>query len=248
MKKSIFAILQVLVVFALATSCSKDHVEPDPTSQTEKEKLQTSISGKWIVESSSGRTTADNAFLEFLSDGTYIVYNITDTLITGTFEATSGTGILLEGFGTLSEITFAQDKISFKLNFSGRTLTIVANKSVKVATGERTMLLSRNWSITELEDGAKLLTADEDPNIRFNINVLFSASGTYLYQYSYQGKTFHFSMANWRWHSTDPDKVVFWQEGHEVDENTDFLVVRELNQEIFKITDNANNLTLVPAK
>ncbi|WAC12402.1 hypothetical protein [Dyadobacter pollutisoli] len=234
MKKAISTVLQILVVFALATSCSKDHELPDPDDLSGNEKLQTDILGKWIVETSSGRTMTDNAFLEFLSDSSFIIYSITDTTVTGTFKVTSNTEISLANFGTMSEIKITQDKISFKLAFSGKWLAISAVKSTLVDASDKTKLLSRSWSLTTDESGAILLDNDLGAD---KATVLISASGTYFAQFLSKGHAVESAMGNWKWHSTKTDRFVYWEDGEPINEETNYMIIRELTKDILKTTD-----------
>jgi hypothetical protein len=236
--------LLTLALFAFVISCTKDHgIDPKPDNPSKKEELQKDILGKWIVETSSGRTMGDNAFLEFLSDSTYIIYNITDTLVTGTFEATSGTEISLEGFGSLNEIKFASEKISFKLVYSGKTITITAGKSGVIDPGDKTKLLTKNWSLTTEEGGSALI--NETTGID-RVTILFTASQTYLVQFFSNGKLVESGMNNWKWHALDPNRFVYWEDGQDIKEGN-YGVIHELSETHLKVTDNAdgNPLTFV---
>jgi hypothetical protein len=236
-----------LFVNVLLLSCTKDHdIEPKPN-DTEKSQLQTSIVGKWTVESRSGRTTADNAFLEFLTDGTCIIYNIADTLVTGKFEATSGTEINLAKFGTLTEVKFEQGKVNLKLAYSGKKLTITAGKVAIVDSSDKTKLLSRNWSLTKEENGADFFVSGLGVD---KVTVLFSASGTYLVQFSNKGQLVEAGMLNWKWHSAKADRIVYWEDGTAVNEDKNYVIIRELTKDILKTTEYPNgqlsNLVLIP--
>lgn len=234
--KRLINILLFFFAMPLMISCSKDHVEPNPDTEISREELQKDILGKWIIETSSGRTTAENAFIEFLSDSSYIVYNIADTLATGTFEATSGTEISLERFGTISEIRFAQDKISFKLAFSGRLLTITAGKSSVIDPGEKTSLLTRHWSLTTEDDGSQLI--NEATGID-RVTILFTPSQTYLVQFFSKGKLVESGMNNWKWHPSNPNRFIYWEDGQEVKDGN-FGTIHELTTMRLKVTDNAD--------
>ncbi|TDE08288.1 hypothetical protein [Dyadobacter psychrotolerans] len=237
MKRIVFTNLFFLFAFALLfQSCSKDSKDmPQPETPNEKGKLQSDIVGKWIIQSSSGRTTADEAFLEFLSDSTFLVYNVSQTLATGKFNAISATEISLDKFGSIKEIKISQDKISLKLTYSAKTLTITANKSAAVDTSDKTKLLSHLWSLTADQDGASILTNNsqwEKPVDK--VTFLFTSSGTYLAQIFSKGEVFESQTINWKWHSTKSDRLVFWTMGSTLNEERDYVIIRELTTSTLK--------------
>jgi hypothetical protein len=240
--------LMLVLSFLVASCTEEDHVIPDPVGPDGKEELQKDILGKWIVETRTGKTTAENAFLEFLSDSTYIVYGIADTLAVGEFKATSGNEISLVSFGSLSEIKFANDKISFKLAYAGKTVTITAGKSGVINPSDKTRLLTRSWSLTTEEDGSQLINEATGVD---KVTVLFTPSQTYLVQFFSKGKLVEGGMNNWEWHGSDPNRFVYWEDGQAVKEGN-YGTIHELTETRLKVTDNAdgNPLTfiMVPVK
>jgi hypothetical protein len=225
----------------ISLACTKDHVViPDPETPSETLKLQTKVLGKWLVELTGGRTTSSNAFMEFMSDSTYIIYNITETVGVGHYEAVSEESLKLEGFGTISAIQFDQTKISCVLSVPNKDISITGIREAEVMLDERTKLFARSWALTNLEDGGPLLTSDEDPNIKFDMDFVFSANGTYLNVLKYKGEVSPGVTGNWKWHSTLSDRVVWWRDGEAIDENQN-LLIRELTPNFLKLTAKADN-------
>lgn len=229
-----FVVSVLLLVFLSA--CSDDHTtDPGPETNPDTEKLQKSIVGKWVVESRSGRTMAQTAFIEFLSDSTFVLYNVTDTLVQGKFNATSGTDVSLEKFGSLSEIRFAQNKISFKLTYANNILTISANKVDAVESSDRTNKLSGSWSLTADENGVDFFNENNDwGKMVVKITFFFSPSGTFIGQvYAADGLILS-ETRNWKWHSDKADRFVFWEDGAVVNEQKDYVIIRQLTESILK--------------
>ena len=251
--KNLFTIHLLIFVFFFI-SCSKDDkkIEPEPENPAGTGTLQTDIIGKWIVSSISGRTTADGAFLEFMADSTYIIYNITEDIAIGKYVSDSDKSAKLQGFGEITGISLSQDKITCTLTSSaGRKFTIAAAKAQEIGTDDRTRLLARNWALTSEEDGGLLLTSDSDPTVKFDIDFTFSASGTYLVTYKFQGQIDPGVKGNWKWHSTAQDRIVYWLDGEQINENQNMLV-RTLTANMLKLTDKNDvgdfNMTLKPSK
>jgi hypothetical protein len=242
--------LCLLLSTLIFTSCSKTDHSPEPEKPVENSTLQTDLVGKWVVASMNGRATAEAAFLEFLADSTYIISSITEKIEIGKYLSVSDKSAQLDGFGEVTRVAFSQGKITCLLSSSaGRQITITAVRTPEVATDNRTKLLARAWALTSDEDGEKLLTSDSDPNVKFDMDFIFSAAGTYLVVYKFQGQIEPGVKGNWKWHSTDQDKIVWWREGDLIDENQN-LVLRTLAADLLKITNKTDdvdfNLTLKP--
>lgn len=223
-----------LFLLIFISGCSKDNsIEPEQDTDTKKTELQKAILGKWVVAtSSSQRTMSENAFLEFLSDSTYIVYNLTETLVQGKFNATSGTNISLENFGTLNEIKFTQNKIDFKLIYSNKTLAISANKTAVASATDKTMMLTHLWSLTSDESGSIVLgnTNNNWNKIITKFTVRFSPSGSYIASIYNNDEIIYAEVANWKWHSTKSDRVVYWSGNDAILEEENYTIIRELTE------------------
>lgn len=188
-------------------------------------------------------------FIEFLSDSTYIIYDSEEHYFTGKFEAKDGTTISLANLGTLSGIAFTQEKINFKLTYSSnnKSITVTANRAKDVPTGDKAKLLGRKWYLTHEEDGSKMFTEevelyDDKGNVTGtfipdSINFLMSSSGTYVVQMFDKGQLKSTEMANWKWHSSKTDRFVYWWYDMPVDEEQDFVIIRELTQDVFKASE-----------
>jgi hypothetical protein len=239
--KRLLSFLFSLLLLAFINGCSKDNsIEPKQETDAEKSKLYTSVIGKWVLETSPNqRTTSENAFLEFLSDSTYIVYNISETLVQGNFNATSGTSISLENFGTLSDIKFTRNKIGFKLTYSNKTLTVSASKAAAVDATGQTQLLSHLWSLTVDEDGKEILgntNNNWDKEIT-KATLRFTAAGSYITCLYSGDELLYADVFNWKWHSTKSDRIVYWSESEPVNEEVNVSIIRELTATTLKVSD-----------
>jgi hypothetical protein len=252
---------------------------PDPAVAAAAKKLQKDVEGKWTfknatlplrvgVKATSGsrlfsqhvinRTgrileTAPagdkTGFIEFLSDSTYMLFDAAGNYITGKFQATDGKTISLKDFGTLSEITFAQEKINFKITYSSnnKSITISANKAQPIPESEKAKLLSRKWYLTHEEDGHVIFEEeaeiyDDEGNVTStffpdSLNFIMSSSGTYVVETFEKGHLKQAQMANWKWHSTLTDRFVYWWYDVIEDEDRDVVIIRELTKDVFKATE-----------
>nr|WP_121271678.1 hypothetical protein [Pedobacter schmidteae] len=204
--------------------------------------------GKFARTSYTANVVAKTGFIEFLKNNTYLVYDADGNYFTGTFDVRDGQTIDLAGFGTINEIKFTQEKIDFIVNYTAQNkkLTISANRAVSIPLTERTELLTgKIWSVTGEEkgqatffnapidiqnsqDGSILLTSWVD-----KITFLFSSSGTYSIHFYYQNKLLAVNMFNWKWHSTDANKLVYWGYSETVDEDQ-FEVIREITKDVLR--------------
>lgn len=227
--------------------------------------------GSWLRPNSPKHQTArsqDNGpiktgFIEFLSDSTYTIYDSEGNYFTGKFEAKDGTTISLANLGTLSGINFAQEKINFKLTYTSnsKSITVTANKVKDVPTGDKAKLLGRKWYITHEEDGQTLFEEEVeiyDDNDKLveafipdSISVLMSPYGTYVVQILKNGVLKKATIVNWKWHSTKTDRFIYWVYDIPADEEDDYVIIRELTQDILKTTEYSQDkidLTLRPVR
>lgn len=187
-----------------------------------------------------------NGFVEFLDDNTYLLYDGYEGFFSGKFEAKDGQTLLLSELGTITDIRFAQEKIDFKVTFSGtnQTLTVVANKAADVPMDDRTKLLCRTWLLSDVEDGQEIYDEpyeiyDNDGNLVESMDVdkltiTMSSAGTYAIRVYSNEKIVGMDMANWKWHSTNSNQFVYWWFDWEPDEDEDFVEIRELTQNVFR--------------
>lgn len=205
------------------------------------------------ISEAAPQTPSSTGFVEFLNGNTYIISDGEGSVFTGKFEATDGSSISLAGFGSISEIRFSGQKIDFKVNYtaSGKSISIAANKAAEIAATDKGKLLCAHaWYVTDEEDGKDLVSGTVD-----RVTVLYSLSGTYLVQFFKSGKLVEAKVANWKWHSTDPNKFVYWWDDELPNENTDYVLLRELTNNIMKIKEELysnvvvyNNYVLKPVQ
>jgi hypothetical protein len=188
-------------------------------------------------------TPSNTGFIEFLSGNTYIIYDNFGAFFSGKFEVKDGSSISLAGFGSISEIRFNDQKINFKINYaaSGKSIEVMANKAAEIAATDKTKLLcAHTWYVTDDEDGKSLVGNTID-----RATILFSLSGTYLVQFFKSGKLVEAKVANWKWHTTDPNKIVYWWDDDLPNENTDYVLLRELTNSILKTREELNSNPVV---
>ncbi len=231
----------VFLLSVLIWSCSKkaDDVGPEPDKESSKITLQSDIIGKWMIEVPNARKAEKGAFIEFLSDSTYIIYNLTPSIVTGKYKATSNTEITLDKFGTASEVKIAQGKVSFKIVYSGTTVLLSAIKSSPVDASDKTRLLAHYWSLNNEGDAALIFEGTDDlygKQIE-KLTIRFSPSGTYMIELFNKGAVFRSEMSNWKWHSTKADRFVFWSGNEKVDEEKNFILIKELTDKVLKTTE-----------
>ncbi|MFT3750836.1 MAG: hypothetical protein QM768_21160 [Agriterribacter sp.] len=229
------------LLFTAFFSCKKDG--GTITDPGETISLYKTIAGKWNIHSLSGRIkdvhtankiqdTDDLTSIEFLNDSTYIVVTGDLDVFTGSFKVTDSTSITLTGFGALSEIKIANEKINFKLFYNGNNITITANKADEIADSDNTRLLCRRWLLTQQEDGAGAYLDSDNAD---KITVIFSSSGTYLVQYLYKDALISADIANWEWHATQSNTFLYWWE-NDVNSKSP-VVINELTKSVLKITE-----------
>lgn len=229
------------LLFTAFFSCKKD--DGTKTNPDETISLYKTIAGKWNISSLSGRIknvhtankiqdTDDLASIEFLSDSTYIIVTSDLDVFTGNFKVTDSASITLTGFGALSEIKIANEKINFKLLYEGNSITITANKAAEIADSDNTRLLCRRWLLTQQEDGAGTYLDSDDAD---KITVLFSSSGTYLVQYLRKDLLLSAEIANWKWHATQSNTFLYWW--YDDANNLNPVVIESLTKSMLRITE-----------
>jgi uncharacterized repeat protein (TIGR01451 family) len=184
---------------------------------------------------SSSATSQSGGFIEFFTDGTFIIYDALQNFYTGNYHVKDGVSIDLSGFGAIHDIKIQGGKIDFILSYqqSGqqKTLQITANKAAAVPTSERTQLLCRTWELEYFEEGIDSAgnwreTYWENGKVYEKKNgvweitdefskflLTFSDYGTYMITvHDDKGEIREngFEMANWKWHPIDSSKLLIW--------------------------------------
>ena len=196
-----------------------------------------------FIETNVQKKQSSGGFLEFLSDSTYMIYDSEENFFTGKFEVKDGTTISLKEFGSIEQIKFSDDAISFIISYGNpaKTIDISANKAAPVATDDRTEKLCFNWLLLKEKDGRYLYddgatfehyneTTKEKEDLPFDkITVQFSKSGTYLVQIINKGVLQAAEVANWKWHYKDADKFVYWWDNEltQAEEDEDYITIAE---------------------
>jgi hypothetical protein len=154
----------------------------EPTNNGSAETLQKQILGKWVIDdnsfiiesavakaglkaiasnhkastkiASTNTANVSNAFIEFLADGTFIVFDNNGYVSTGNYTAKDGQTIDLTGFGAIKDIKFENDNINCVIHYDNKTLTIKAKKSAVIPASDRAILLCRTWQVERIENGS----------------------------------------------------------------------------------------------
>ena len=205
-------------------------------------------------------------YIEFLSDSTYMIYDSQGNFTQGKFNALTGDSISLSNFGSLGGIKLGSSTLDFKLHYSAGsgTVTISANKAPAVASDSRTALLCRSWYLTNADAGGDIIGSTdsyynpatqqyEDYTID-SLTFVITTSGTYIVQQFNKGTLKNADVANWKWHSTQSDRFVYYWDNDPIDEAHDYVIIRENTKTILKLSeiDEENNneelkYTLLPA-
>jgi hypothetical protein len=243
-------IVCTLVVLSCSKKETAPGTDPDnPNGQEVLDKLFNDIQGRWdfkapavlkrkaattgrraprfliksrFIETNVQKKQSSGGFIEFLNDSTYVIYDTEENSFTGKFEVKDGTTISLKDFGSIKNIKFSNDAISFIISYdsAGKTIEITANQAAPVATDDRSRKLCFNWLLLKEKDGK---TTYEDGYDYYNestgeyetrpfdkLTIQFSKSGTYLVQISNKGALLEAEVANWKWHYKNADKLVYW--------------------------------------
>lgn len=205
-------------------------------------------------------------YIEFLSDSTYMIYDSEGNFTQGKFNALTGDSISLSNFGSLGGIKLGNSTLDFKLHYSGSstTVTISANKAPAVASDSRTALLCRSWYLTNADAGGDIIgstdsyynpaTQQDEYYTIDSLTFVITTSGTYIVQQFNKGILKNADVANWKWHSTQTDRFVYYWDDEPFDEAHDYVIIRQNTTTILKLSeideeDNNNELkyTLLPA-
>jgi hypothetical protein len=100
---------------------------------------------------------------------------------------------------------------------------------------EKSKLLLKSWSMLNSEDGADSLALGLDKSI-----LLFSSDGSYKTTAFITGGGTIVTNRNWKWHPTKPNRILYWYPGQAVDENQNYIDIRELTESSLKITNSSS--------
>ena len=184
------------------------------------------------------------AFIEFLSNDRYLLSDTKGKLYSGSFEVDDDGSVALSGLGRISDIEVGDGDISFDFTptESNQTIKATGSKVAEIEADDRTTKLVGTWELLPEEDGAAFYaepfevwgendTIASDTVMVERLTLTFTGSGTYaLTVYAEGGTVVDSYVQNWRWHSSDADKFVYWEEGWDVDEDEDYVqIVRNDN-------------------
>jgi|GEM_PF-7055535 len=227
------------IVF-LIWSCSKKSNEIEP------EKLLSKVTGKWQINSQSGVNEKNMPFIEFLSDGTYIIYNLTKEPVVDKYEIEGENKIVLDHFGQLSEVAVIDGKISFKMTYEGKTVSVLASKLPTIPMTEKTRQLIHRWSLNNEEDAYlySYFNNVDDPIPFDKIIVFFTPSGTTCSLSFSKNQLIDVNLENWRWHSKLADHLYVWENPYDSEyyrperqsEDNRYVKIRELSTTQLKLT------------
>jgi len=229
------ALLLFIVNTLLFFSCAQnDDIENGQDEHLKTEQLRKDIIGKWKFDSNDLRVTGDDSYIQFTADGIYIVNNGEKNLATDKFLVTGPDKVSLNNFGSVQNIKISDGAATFELLHNGKNLSISAKREIVLPESERTEMLSRKWKMLNIENGVDTLALVDSSF------VTFIKSGTYLTE-AFVGPKNNGPLVttlNWRWHSTLSDRIVYWRAGTEIDEDKNYIIIRELSDDTLKITES----------
>ncbi|WP_115833140.1 hypothetical protein [Dyadobacter luteus] len=240
-----------MLCLILLGACSKDTApQPEqPAIEKTKAELSTEILGKWTLGLESVRTLAETGSIEFLADSTFIYQELNKNGVVGKYLVVSGNEITLANNGKVSGISIEGTKLSGSVTWNANTVKVSGDKVSIAITGSKTELLARAWTLTKFEDGYILNDNDLGAD---KINVIFSKAGTYFGQFLAGTHIVEEANMNWKWHSTKSDRLVYWETGSQVNEEKNYVIIRELTSSILKTTEYTDgeetNFTFIPLK
>lgn len=204
------------------------------------------------IMAETGGAADQSGFIEFLDDGTYFLHGGGDRFFIGTFAVKNGQTIDLSDFGSIAEIEFTSGKMDFQLLYTSTNtkFTLLASKVAEIGSDDRTKLLTGTvWQISQEEDGKALydegieLYDENDQFVRVQpidkAIVHFTISGTCAVQFSYQSARVQADIQNWKWHTSEANKLMYYNNGEAVDESRDagFLIFTELTNSMLRMTN-----------
>ena len=217
----------------------------------------------------AGGGGTNTAYIEFLSDSTYMIYDSEGHFSQGKFNAVAGDSISLGTFGSLGGIKLADGKLDFKLYYAAgsKSVTLSANKAPAVSTDSRTALLCHPWYLTKEDYGGTLIGSEDEYYNETtqqyeaytidSLSFVITTSGTYIVQTFQKGVLKTADVANWKWHSSIANRFVYYWDDQPFDEANDFVVIRENTTAVLKLSEfeddgnqgtNELKYTLLPAR
>ena len=202
------------------------------------------------MDVSGSMTYTYSAFIEFLDNGTYLLGDVNGDAYVGSFEAGED-DVVLSDLGILTGVAVGDGKISFDFTRTGsdQTVSVTGSKAETVELDDRTAKLVGTWELLPEEDGAAFYnepfeiwgendTVATDTVALERLTVTFTESGTYFMSAYAEGGTVVDAYAQyWKWHSADPDKFVYWEDGWELDEEEDYVEVVRLDGNLLYIKE-----------
>lgn len=234
--KNIYQALFSFFGFLLIVGCQLDSPEP-------QEDLLAEVVGKWAISSGdfsllnkenyqsdkSRFSSANKGFIEFLSDGTFILVDGSSRTKTGKYTVNTDLSLALEGLGVVKDIQLKGDVLAFHLEILNQVVSVESKKVQAVKSSEKTDLLCRTWvlDIDQFEKDNKFkLFSELDLEIEYEgytladirVEVTFLNSGTYMSTLYGKGKVLKINTANWQWHPDRPHSIYYWWEEEELGE------------------------------
>jgi len=219
----------LLLIVGTFISCKKDDnapVTPDP-----RPGLFEKVLGKWEMNNASTRKTIHNVAsaknqrppsfvsIEFLSDTTYILVLENGNVIDGDFSLEDTTVISLDGLGLLTDITFADESLSFNISTSDwGKLSVSANKAEAIPDNPNIRLICRTWILDSVATG-NIIYGIGHPE-EYRVLVRFSETGTYYLKRYALGLTENApdtlqlaQTMRWTWDAEKPGTFLYEFEG-----------------------------------
>lgn len=197
------------------------------------------------MDVSGSMNSAYRAFIEFLDNDTYLIGDVDGNAYIGSFEVGEDHVVLSE-LGILTGVAVEDGKISFDFTRVGsdQTVSVTGSKAETVELDDRTTKLVGTWELLPEEDGEAFYNEPfeiwgENDTVAGNtvalerLTLTFTKSGTYFMSAYAEGGTVVDTYAQyWQWHSSDPEKFVYWEDGWELDEEEDYVEVVRLDENL----------------
>lgn len=240
MNIKIIALVSIISLFT--NSCSNsDDKDTDFSSFLDNNDLVTKVSGKWTIDTSknnSGNKNLNNTnqinFIEFTKGKDFIIYDIFDNIISGTYKIEDNFQIRLTDSRIINSIAINNNKIEFLLEQETESIQINGEKSIsQVTLTPRTEILTNSWSVYSINGNTDI----SNPNIGLpfksdKIDIIISEFGTYFFRHSFQGEIKSEAINSWKW--KDNNEMIFCYTTY--DENPNFVCNR-VRSEILILTE-----------
>lgn len=236
MKKIEFARLLIFLIvpIALLSCIAENTIDAESREPVSAEVLKSEILGRWTFDGENLKSLSENSFIEFSNPNTFVLSLRGEKFVSGKFSVDNSSTISLGDLGRIDKIVLSPGNVEFTLSYDNKSVSLKGNRTTVNNSDDKTALLCRKWLMTNQEDGKDTLGGFVDRSL-----LTFSNSGTYLIEAYTNGNQAPAVISwNWKWHSTLSDRIVYWREGNEIEEDKKYIIIRELTQDTLKITES----------